>query len=428
MIVCGIFLVAVSLVWIVGRKKLSEDRKKMLAILTMSALLGFLYGVSNREGETLTDGRLLERRQYGEGSYEQELTFFVEEDEKELEYEVMVPQQLLTKEEQERYIEAAVEELEKKFPKANESVNHIESSVCIEDTYQDGKVDAEWSFDNYNVMNPQGEVVAEELPEEGTLVKAQVTLSCGETECMEEFYFRVFPKARDETEELIWQIGQELKEQSELQGQAYLELPETINGKQLVWSKAADYTPVKLLFFGIVLAAFVPFLEHSRQQEKDKQRARLLELEYPEVVSKIALLLGAGMTLQGALRKIAFGYEEKKKNRMVGVMPAYEEMLTTCHEIENGMGEGAAYERFGERCGRSDYRKLGNLLAQNLRKGSYGLVPLLQQEADRAFEERKGTARRYGEEAGTKLLIPMIIMLGLVMVVLMVPAVLAFQM
>lgn len=35
--------------------------------------------------------------------------------------------------------------------------------------------------------------------------------------------------------------------------------------------------------------------------------------------------------------------------------------------------------------------------------------------------------KRYGEEAGTKLLFPMMLMLGIVMVILLVPAVLAFQ-
>ena len=52
---------------------------------------------------------------------------------------------------------------------------------------------------------------------------------------------------------------------------------------------------------------------------------------------------------------------------------------------------------------------------------------LLEQEAQNAFEERKHAAKRYGEEAGTKLLFPMMLMLGIVMVILLVPAVLAFQ-
>ena len=47
---------------------------------------------------------------------------------------------------------------------------------------------------------------------------------------------------------------------------------------------------------------------------------------------------------------------------------------------------------------------------------------LLEQEAEDAFEERKSMARKLGEEAGTKMLFPMILMLGAVMLILAFPA------
>lgn len=427
MIICGIFLAVAGVLWIIVGKKLPAEKQKMLVVVMFSAVLGLLAGVGGDEGSAHTEEGLLERNEYGEGSYEQAFTLSAEGCEDELSYEVTVPEQLLTKEQEAKFLEAAAAEIEQEFPGENESTNHIERAVVIRDSYQEGKVSATWSFENHDVVNLQGEIIAEELPQEGVLVKARAELSCQDAERTEEFYFRVFPVPRDETEEMLWQIKQALKEQSYIEGEAYLKLPETINGRHLEWQAKSSHTPEKVLLLGIAFAVFIPFLEQSRQQERKKQRAHLLELEYPEVVSKIALLLGAGMTLQGALRKIAFTYEEKRKKQLVGKMPAYEELLTVCHEIENGMGEGAAYERFGSRCENTDYRKLGNMLSQNLRKGSCSIVTLLEQEAERAFEERKGAAKRYGEEAGTKLLLPMMLMLGLVIVVLMVPAVLAFQ-
>ena len=70
--------------------------------------------------------------------------------------------------------------------------------------------------------------------------------------------------------------------------------------------------------------------------------------------------------------------------------------------------------------------RLSMLLSQNLRKGNAGLTQLLEKEAEEAFEERKRNARKYGEEAATKLLLPMFLMLMIVMVVIMVPAFLSF--
>ena len=68
------------------------------------------------------------------------------------------------------------------------------------------------------------------------------------------------------------------------------------------------------------------------------------------------------------------------------------------------------------------------MLTQNLRKGSKGLSELLRAEADQAFEERKAAAKKRGEEAGTKLLLPMFMMLSMVLLIVIVPAFLSIQM
>jgi hypothetical protein len=67
------------------------------------------------------------------------------------------------------------------------------------------------------------------------------------------------------------------------------------------------------------------------------------------------------------------------------------------------------------------------LFVQQLQKGSLGLQDALHQEAERANEERKNQIKKQGEEAGTKLLFPMMLMLGMVMLLIMVPAGLSFR-
>lgn len=426
MFLSGVIFIVMLLIWLCGRKHLSEQRKRMLGIVTAAALLGVVAGYAGKE-DVLLEGHRLARRAAGEGSYEQKLVLAVEGYGDAQMYEVNVPEQVLTREEEQACLQAAKTELEAEFPGENASLNEIREQVYIRDRYQNGKVTAEWSFDNYKIMDFAGNVIAADLPEEGTLVEASVLLTCGTSSRTEIFYFQVFPQERSGQEEVLYRLAEQLKAEGEMSGTAFLTLPENIGENRLTWDEPRDWTSEKVLFFGGVLAAFVPYLERSRKQEAQKKRDRLLEMEYPDIVSKMALLLGAGMTLRGAFRRIAITYEEKKKQKKCPQMPAYEEMLITCHELESGMGEGRAYERFGERCMRSDYRKLGNILAQNLRKGSQGVIALLEQEAENAFEERKSTAKRYGEEAGTKLLVPMILMLGIVMAILMVPAIMTFQ-
>ena len=91
-----------------------------------------------------------------------------------------------------------------------------------------------------------------------------------------------------------------------------------------------------------------------------------------------------------------------------------------------GVSEAKVYEDFGKRCGVPAYRKLGVLLANNLKRGSRDLTGVLEQEAAEALEGRTAEVRRQAGEAGTKLLLPMFGMLCLVFAIIMVPAFLSF--
>lgn len=145
-------------------------------------------------------------------------------------------------------------------------------------------------------------------------------------------------------------------------------------------------------------------------------------IDYAGIVGKFSLLLGAGMNISLAWEKIAFAYQKKREQGQIEKRYAYEEMLNTLYEIRDGVGELQAYENFGIRCQLSIYRRLSVLIVQNVRKGAQGMQRLLEQEEWEAYEQRKAYARQMGEEAGTKLLLPMGIMLAIVLAILVIPA------
>ena len=160
-------------------------------------------------------------------------------------------------------------------------------------------------------------------------------------------------------------------------------------------------------------------------KEEEKRRIRQMKTDYPQIINKFNLYIGAGMTIRRAWSCIADDYEKKRER--YGKRVAYEEMIYTLHEIQGGAPEGECYEKYGNRCGISRYRKFGTMLSQNLRKGSRGITDLLEREAEEAFEDRKNMAKKLGEEAGTKLMIPMFIMLSVVFVIVTVPAFFSIQ-
>ena len=360
-------------------------------------------------------------------SYDAELIWEIPEKELEQELSVHVAEQGLTKEEQQALLTAAEQEIAETFPGENESVDEIRKDVCIQSQYQDGQVTADWSFDSYQYVDLEGHVMNDSLEEEEILVKAVVELGCDSQTLEYQFFFQICPKIYSEKEKINNKLKQELIKKNEKTNDSTLILPESIDDQTIIWKEKSERMPLKLLFLGMIAAGCVPLVEKSRKQEEEKRRKEKLQSEYPELVSKLTILLGAGMTLFSAWNKITTNYSNKRKNNTIPIHPLYEEMLITCHEIESGVGEARAYGRFGERCGLHRYRKFCSLLVQNLRKGTRGLVQLLEQEVSDAFEERKNLAKKSGEEAGTKMLFPMLMMFGIIIVIIMVPAFLSLQ-
>ena len=150
-----------------------------------------------------------------------------------------------------------------------------------------------------------------------------------------------------------------------------------------------------------------------------------MQIDYPRIINKFNLYIRAGMTVRKAWFRIAEDYQTGKGTG-VG-RKAYDEMTAAMYQIRGGLPEGECYEAFGARCGEQAYRRFGLLLSQNLRKGSGGLTDLLEREASDAFEDRKKLAKKLGEEAGTKLMIPMFMMLVIVLIIVIVPAFFSIQ-
>ena len=152
-----------------------------------------------------------------------------------------------------------------------------------------------------------------------------------------------------------------------------------------------------------------------------KKRSQELFLEYPVFVHKVVLLLETGMTPKAVWSRIISDYnktiEEGGPRKYV-----YEEMIMAANEMKYGVTETAAYENFGRRCGLSQYLRFSSILIQSVKTGARGMGRMLSDAKDEAVIMRQESAKRLGEEAGTKLLFPMIILLGVVMFIVMIPA------
>ncbi|MCI8365506.1 MAG: type II secretion system F family protein [Eubacterium sp.] len=225
-----------------------------------------------------------------------------------------------------------------------------------------------------------------------------------------------------QTEALMAQIQERVQEAVEQQRDLeQIILPETVSGNRVEYlnlEKKKDYSA-----FILSLAIFpaLPLLWKHQRQQMLQQREEQLILDYPELINKVLLLLSAGLTIRGCFERISSEYK-KRLEEGGGRRYVYEEISVSCQEMKNGVSEAEAIEAFGTRCRQIPYLKFASVVNQNIRKGSEGMTAILELEAVEAFEKRKETVKRMGETAGTKLLLPMILMLGVVMVIILVPA------
>ncbi|HIQ95340.1 MAG TPA: type II secretion system F family protein [Candidatus Limivivens merdigallinarum] len=365
----------------------------------------------------------MKRPSYGEGNLETEVEALVEGESERLAVPITVKERQYTQKELSELFAAYEERLPELILGDNKSLDQVRSPLSLPDTLENGAISVSWYLEPSNYMNDQGEF-EEEPPEEGSLVELCAILKYQEKEQEYRFFAKLYPREKTSEERLGQRLAEEAAREEERDPTAgEVLLPEEIDGKKIQWMTPG--TPIvplgaALLF---VMIWYLLTKDEKKLKEKLEFRRRQMIMDYPMILYKMSMLLGAGMTIQGAFRKIAFHYKETRGNEL---HYAYEEMLNACYQMEKGTGEAAAYENFGQNCQDLRYIKFGSMLSQNLKKGSKGLSELLMREASLGMEERRNLARRMGEEAGVKLLLPMMLMLVLVMVILIVPSVLAF--
>lgn len=236
-------------------------------------------------------------------------------------------------------------------------------------------------------------------------------------------YVGIVPRALSRYESLLLQLQQAITTEDEGSlGENMLSLPTEIDGQRIYYSEHEDRSYLLLPLLGVIAAMAIYMRQGQVRRTEKKQREALLMLDYSELVSKLMVYIGAGLTVRNALETISQHFDALIARGIKEDRPLYQELRTMVIQFRRNMPESEIYLSFGRRVNLKPYTKLVSLIEQNRMNGARNLRVLLELEMEDAFEQRKTTARRLGEEAGTKLLLPLFIMLGIVMIIVIVPA------
>lgn len=396
-----------------------EKREKLfkffLAGMGMAAGLTLFAALDSNNGNI----RRLNKPESGQGSRVYELEAKVGE-ERVRGLEIAVPEQKLSDAGKEALLEQAEKELYERLETNTQTFDWVEDDIFLPETLCGGLVDIRWESSDYDLMDGSGHIQNELLPEQGEMLTLTARLSCMEREKQILFPLRVMPKGQDTASRLMRETMRKIEEEETEEETGIFLLPDEFEGRPLSWQPAK---PVWGLWTALLTAAGCVALNGAFERDvcrEEEKRREALRAQYPSFLARLTLLAGTGMPLRMVFARLSA--EGAKENPL----PVYEEVLRTVREMESGLTELQAYENFGRRTRLPQYKKCASLLAQNVRKGTGDLLAALGQEAENAFEERKAAARKKGEEAQTRLLVPMLLMLALVMILIMVPACFSF--
>ena len=389
-------------------------------IIIASLILGILLLAYDYYSTSMAFDGKLSRLSYGEGAKNESV--IASFDGKKAEIDVTVSDRLLSEKQKDEAFKQAIKEIDETYLGENNSPDNVCYDLNLKQSYVNGLINAYWKFDKYGFIETSGKLVYEEIPADGEIINLTCEMNYEKDIRDYSFSVVVCPKSIDTLDGKIDAINQKIKMEDEAsRKKESLTLPKKISGMEVAYSKKMNFRGLQVMVLGIITALALEFGKRN-----DEKKAHLLlieekERDCPMIVSELSILMSAGLSFRKALEKMSNRYSAKRKT---GIKRAgYEDMLITYRKISEGAGELQAIEDLGKASESKEYRKLSMLLLQNIKKGSKDLIDTLEKEEKYAFELRKQKAIKAGEEASTKLLIPMGGMLFIVIVILVVPAV-----
>ena len=171
-----------------------------------------------------------------------------------------------------------------------------------------------------------------------------------------------------------------------------------------------------VMLVGTLLVAGLVYAQYDEVNDRLNRRRAAISRQFPNVVSKLALLVTSGMIMDRAWRETAQSQD----------LELYQEMRVTAEELSNLVDPTTAYTNFINRCNTKETTKLASAIIQSQSKGNAEIGALLKGMAHDAWQERRHTAKRDSEKANSKLMIPTMLLFVAILVMIMVPVALNF--
>ena len=203
----------------------------------------------------------------------------------------------------------------------------------------------------------------------------------------------------------------------------YLPL-ESEEGKKISWhvKKSRDEFLLVLLFPLICV-----FFYKSRYRELNEEEIRtkkVVQIELSEFITKIILLLDAGLVMSAVFEKIVRDYEWAIEKEDLPTNYFYQQLSQINHTIQEAKGNfSQELKEFAHRTRVPEFIRLTNIITDNYQMGSE-LVEKLTMEGEMLWFTRKKIAIEQGKLAEIKLSLPLMLLILSLLIITIAPVLL----
>ena len=173
----------------------------------------------------------------------------------------------------------------------------------------------------------------------------------------------------------------------------------------------AAFLAVCMLFIILLL------VEDLKLNGEIKKKRKSIYIDFPEVINKFVLLIGAGVPIINAWCMM-----DCDKEGWI-----YKEIKNSIREFELGKSEKKVFEDFAMRCNSPEISRVMAILIQNSRFGSDDITAILKIQSGEFWDMRKSEAKKLAEEASTKMVFSLALMFIGILIMVVTPAVVSIS-
>lgn len=163
---------------------------------------------------------------------------------------------------------------------------------------------------------------------------------------------------------------------------------------------------------GVVMAILSGYYFYNYTRDKITQRKDECDIEFPDAITKLALIVNSGVILHDAWRIVADGN--------TGVF--YDLMKKSCEKMDNGKSDVEAIREFGILTNSDEIKKFTTALIQSIERGGGDLPSFLINQTTELMKLKRQLMLQKGEKAASSLLIPIALMFAGVMFIVLASA------